>query len=81
MTQIKIGDTIKSLDFPGNDNHWVIGKVLGIVEGYINIEATLRYNDGQSRVYKEGETARFISTPDIGLHFLDEKFPGRLTVI
>lgn len=76
----KVGDIIKSLDFAGNDTCYMIGKVIALLDDgeYLNCKAILRVWEGKAQVVDN--TADF-SVPQEGMMFMDERFPGRITVL
>ena len=77
---MQVGSIIKALDFPGNELHYMIGKVVSISK----MDATIRCS--VIKVVRDDVTVKnakvdFFVTPIIGNHFLDESFPGRLTIL
>ncbi len=79
MSAIKVGDVIKSLDFPGNDSCYMIGKVIAILQDgdLLNCKAIVKVWEGKAEVVT---SANDFTTPREGLHFMDESFPGRVTI-
>ena len=77
VSNVKVGDIIMSLDFAANSTCYSIGKVISIVENdsYINCKGISRVWEGKA------EAGADFGTPIEGNHFMDEKFPGRITVI
>ena len=74
--EIRVGDIIKSLDFPGNESCYMIGKVIAVLDdGYINCQGIAKVWQGTA------EAGRDFGVMPEGSHFLDEAFPGRITVI
>jgi hypothetical protein len=77
VSNVKVGDIIMSLDFAGNTSCYSIGKVISIVddETYINCKGISRVWEGKA------EAGADFGTLVEGESFMDEKFPGRITVI
>ena len=76
---VKVGDVIKSLDFPGNNECYRIGKVVAI-DGEIYTCAGIEIMwEGRSKPSTQVE--ELFSTPMEGAHMFDSYFPGRITVI
>lgn len=80
VVEVKVGDVIKSLDFAGKESCYMIGKVIAILEDgeLLNCKAIARVWDGVAKIVDN--TADF-STYIEGDHFMDARFPGRITVI
>ena len=74
---VKVGDIIKSLDFAGNDTCYKVGKVVHMAaDGYMNVDGFMSVWEGKV----EFVTEKF-GVPAKGDHFMDERFPGRVTVL
>lgn len=73
------GDIVKSLDFPGMSEHYMIGEVVSVsmMDQSIRCKVLKTVVSGVTKKSK----ADFFVTPFVGNHFLDEQFPGRLTLI
>ena len=75
MNAVKIGDVIKALDFPGRADCYMVGKVIEVSDEMIRCA-------GISRVWAGvAEAGQDFQTVAQGEHFMDEAFPGRVTVI
>lgn len=74
--QIKLFSVIKSLDFPGNEDYYLVGTVVEFIEDMIKVKGFTK-TIGDRIV----DTDEYYMVPAPGVHFLDEKFPGRITVI
>ena len=76
---MKIGDIVKSLDFPGSDNCYMIGKVTGI-----HFDGTFRAKFIK-RVWLGNEDRKFatdyFTAPTQGNHFLDNDTDPRVIVL
>jgi hypothetical protein len=75
-----LGSIVKSLDFPGISDTYMIGQVLSISEW----DHTIRCKTIKiviSGVTKSYRQLHFFTAPLQGYHMLDEQFPGRLTVL
>ena len=72
----KVGDLIRSLDFPGIQEHYMIGLVTEINGDILTVRGIAKVRDSKSERY-EGE----FTTPQNGAHFMDKCFPGRIVVI
>jgi hypothetical protein len=77
---IKVGDVIKSLDFPGNESCYMIGKVVAIAEigDLYNCKAIIRVWEDKARVVTSADD---FTTQAQGLHWMDKQYPGRVTLI
>ena len=80
VAQVQVGDVIKSLDFPGNDSCYMIGKVVAIFDNgqVLNCKAIVKVWEGKAEIVSN---VYDFAVPIEGAHFMDEKFPGRITVI
>ena len=76
VTQVKVGDVIRSLDFPGRLDCYMIGQVLEIKNGEIKCQGVSQVIEG-----KASSSNRVFIAPDIGHHFMDQMHPGRITVL
>ena len=77
IPQVKVGDVIRSLDFPGDETCYMIGQVFEINSGF-GIRCKTFARIFQSKAIGFPPT---FSTPEIGDHFLDNSHPGRITVL
>lgn len=77
---MQIGSIIKSLDFPGIPQHYMVGKVVSIskMDSTIRCEVLKVVQDGK---IKKTRIPDFFVTPLPDFHFLDASFPGRLTIL
>jgi len=79
MSQVKVGDIVKSMDFPGSDNCYMVGKVVGI---HSNTEFRAQFI---KRVWLGSEDRKFktdyFTAPLQGNHFLDREDSPRVVVI
>jgi hypothetical protein len=72
---IGLGDIIKSLDYPGNNNFYCVGKVTHIfADGFVNCDGLQRFENGVEVGVEDFGT-------DAKIGVLDDIFPGRITVI
>lgn len=79
MSEVKVGDIVKSMDFPGSENCYMVGKVVAV------------QNDGAFRakfikyVWLGQEDKKFktdyFTAPLQGNHFLDRADMPRVVVI
>lgn len=76
MKKMVVGSVVKSLDFAGNPDNYVLGVVFEIGE------ETFRMR-GFERVWatRASEDSREYIIPLEGQHFMDANFPGRVKVI
>ena len=76
---MKVGDIVKSLDFPGSHNCYMIGKVTGV-----HYDGTFRAKFIK-RVWLGNEDRKckidYFSAPAQGNHFLDNETDLRVIVI
>lgn len=77
---MQIGSIIKSLDFPGIPQHYMVGKVVSIskMDSTIRCEVLKVVENGK---IKKTRIPDFFVTPLPDFHFLDASFPGRLTLL
>ena len=77
---MQIGSIVKSLDFPGIPQHYMVGKVVSIskMDSTIRCEVLKVVENGK---IKKARIPDFFVAPLEGLHFLDAHFPGRLTLL
>lgn len=73
----KVGDLIRSLDFPGIDDHYMIGVVIEVEGDFIKCQAISRVWNGVSQAPED----KFFTTVQNGCHFMDNRFPGRITIL
>jgi hypothetical protein len=80
VAQIQVGDVIKSLDFPGTDTCYMIGKVVAIFDNgqVLNCKAIVKVWEGKAEIVTN---AHDFAVPIEGLQFMDERFPGRITLV
>ena len=76
MEKIKPFSIVKSLDFAGNKDCYIIGTFIGMKRGLLQIRGYLRVWDGKAE-----DTNETYLVPPEGVFFMDEKFPGRVTVL
>lgn len=77
---MKVGDIVKCLDFPGNELHYMVGEAYMITADMIYCN-TLKVVRDSVQSYEALVMHREFRAPKQGEHFLDEKFPGRVSVI
>lgn len=80
VAAVKVGDVIKSLDFAGTEDCYMIGKVVAILysgEVY-RCKAIAKVWEGNAKIVSN---VHDFEVPCEGLQMLDERFPGRITVI
>jgi hypothetical protein len=80
MVKAQVGDLIKSLDFAGNTDHYMIGKVTQLEGDFIYCDTIKIVRGGKSTDIANGATPWF-KTAQEGTMFMDESFPGRVAVI
>lgn len=73
----KVGDLIRSLDFPGVDEHYMIGVVVEVEGDFIKCHATRQVVNGIVKVPED----KYFTTVQNGCHFMDNRFPGRITIL
>ena len=76
IPEVKVGDVIRSLDFAGRLDCYMIGQVLEIKDGLIRCQGVSQVIEGRA-----SSSNREFVTPEIGGHFFDTQFPGRITVL
>lgn len=74
---MKTGTIIKSFDFHGNTNHYMIGRVIKVVDDLITAETIKRVVDGNESI-NHGAT---FSVPVNGAHFMDNGKFNRIEII
>lgn len=72
----QVGDVIRSLDFAGNYNHYMIGLVLEADDEVIRCRGISRVIEGHSQKIDYEFT-----TVQPGVHFMDIRCPGRIEVV
>lgn len=79
MSQIKVGDIVKSLDFNGIDSCYMIGKVVGVhFDGTFRAKFIKRVWDGvEDRKFKTD----FFTAPQQGQHMFDKPEFPRVVVV
>jgi len=77
--EMKVGDIVKSLDFVGIDNCYMIGKVVGIQnDGLFRAQFIKRVWEGvEDRKFKTD----YFTAPVQGNHFMDRDDQPRIVVI
>jgi hypothetical protein len=80
VTVVEVGDVIKSLDFPGSETCYMIGKVVAILQDgdLYNCKAIVKVWEGKAEIVTN---VHDFTTPREGLNFMGERFPGRVTVV
>jgi len=73
----KVGDLIRSLDFAGIDDHYMIGIVVEVEGDFIKCQATSRVWSGIAQAPED----KFFTTVQNGCHFMDNRYPGRITIL
>ena len=76
---IKVGDTIKSLDFAGDTKNYMVG-IVTIIEGDFITCDTVKIVRGDS-VKVAPDVDRWFKTAKEGCYFTDAHYPGRITVL
>ena len=76
---MQVGTVVKSLDFPGMPDTYLVGRVVShsAMDQTIRCKVLSTVRNG----VKVRSRAHFFVTLLPGLHFLDAEFPGRLTII
>ena len=72
----KVGDLIRSLDFPGVLEHYMIGMVTEINGDILTVRGIAKVSQSKSERF-EGE----FTTPQNGVHFMDKHYPGRIVIL
>lgn len=77
---VKVGDVIKSLDFPGNNTCYMIGKVIALAYGgeVLRCKAISKVWEGKAEIVSN---VYDFEVPAEGMNFMDDRFPGRITII
>lgn len=78
MTAIQKGDVVKSLDFPGHDDCFIIGEVLEVYEEYFTMKCSLRIVKG---IIRDGSIGGIYEVPKIGKALFDDSEGDRLVVL
>lgn len=76
VVEVKVGDVIRSLDFAGRSDCYMIGQVLEIKDGMITCQGVSQVIEGRA-----SSSDRVFVTPQEGGHFMDQMYPGRITVL
>lgn len=79
-TEVKVGDIIKSLDFPGNQDHYMVGEVAAVIDDMIFCNTLRVVRDGRTS-YEALCMNREFRAPVNGAHFMDKHFPGRISLV
>jgi hypothetical protein len=79
MVGIKVGDIVKSLDFNGIDNCYMVGKVVGVhFDGTFRAKFVKRVWEGEEdREFKTD----FFTAPQQGEHMFDNDTMPRVSVV
>ena len=80
MTQIQIGDVVKSMDFPGVDDCYMVGRVVSFSRMDGTFRAEFMSRVWQGVVDRKFKTDYFVA-PVPGNFMFDEKYPNRITVV
>lgn len=78
QTQLCSGHIVKALDFPGNEEHYIVARVLSIQYGIVTASAIKRVVEGEEIEIPKYQIFRF---PEQGEHFMDSIAPGRVTIL
>lgn len=73
---VQVGDVIRSLDFPGRFDCYMIGLVVDADKEKIRCRGIARVWSGQSE-----RLDREFTTVQPGMHFMDRSHPGRVEVV
>ena len=73
---VQVGDVIRSLDFPGRFDCYMIGLVVDADEENIRCRGIARVWSGQSE-----RLDREFTTVQPGVHFMDKNQPGRIEIV
>jgi hypothetical protein len=73
---VKVGDVIRSLDFPGNFDCYMIGLVTEVEGDLIKCRGISRVWEGKSESMDKPFT-----TVQEGAHFMDRNHPGRILIV
>ena len=77
---LKVGDIVKSLDFNGVDNCYMVGKVVSVSEQFGDFRAEFIKRVWQGEVDKKFKTD-FFTAPLQGNQFMDNANAPRIVVI
>ena len=80
MVEARVGDIVKSLDFPGNPDHYMVGEVFAVINDILFCNTLRVVRDGLSS-YEALCMNREFRAPVDGAHFMDQSFPGRITLV
>ena len=80
MTALKIGDTVKSLDFNGIQDCYMVGEVVGVFRSSGIFRAKFVRRVWQGKIDTKYKTDYF-TAPLQGEHFLDDPKMPRVSVI
>lgn len=76
VSTVRVGDVIRSLDFPGCFDCYMIGLVVDVDQETISCRGISRVWEGRSERFDEKFT-----TVQPGAHFMDRNFPGRIEIV
>lgn len=76
VQDVKVGDVIRSLDFPGNFECYMIGLVTDVKGDLITCRGISRVWEGRSERIDHNFT-----TVQPGAHFMDRRLPGRIEIV
>ena len=76
VRQVQVGDVIRSLDFPGNFECYMIGLVVEVSNETVRCRGISRVWEGQSE-----RMDGYFTTVQPGAHFMDRKFSGRIEIV
>ena len=79
MKNVEVGCVVKSLDFPGRDDFYFVGKVTAVVDGIITAKTLSICEEGEFVEIVEGRDE--FRTPVQGLGMLDNIQTDRVTVL
>lgn len=80
MSTLKIGDTVKSLDFNGIDDCYMLGKVVGVFKSSGIFRAKFVQRVWQGKIDTKFKTDYF-TAPLQGEHFMDNDSMPRVIVV
>lgn len=80
MSQVKAGDIVKSLDFNGIDDCYMLGQVVSVSKEFGDFRAKFIERVWQGKVDKKFKTD-FFTAPVQGNYFMDNDAAPRIIVV
>jgi hypothetical protein len=79
MNEVKVGDIVKSFDFPGNEECFMVGKVVSVSKQFSDFRAEFIKRVWMGELDKSFKTD-FFTAPVQGSYYMDDKFQ-RIVVV